>query len=88
MKIFKVYKGKVVSVEVEKETVKLYWINSSPAFGYSKTVTKEYACVTPEEAILEAFNETTNKIKFLEKRLVEAQNTLSDVLLLRNEYTI
>lgn len=58
MQIYKVYKGKIESFEVGKESKEFYYFKEHRpmAFGCSTRVEKKYACLTPQEALQEAMN--------------------------------
>jgi len=88
MKIYKIQNGKVVSVEVEKETEKFYWVERSSIFGYCRNITKEHACVSPQEAILEEYNNAIAGVRVFEEKLKDAQDKLGNATLLRKEYNI
>ena len=57
MKLYKVYRNKVCSVEVKKETKCYYFIEGCfSEFDYSTRIDKEDALLTPQEAIQNALN--------------------------------
>jgi hypothetical protein len=86
--IYKVKDGQLVSAEIIRETPKLYWIERGEGFVYGTNFTKEHACITPEEAILEEYNAAVTKVGMMEEILKKAQERLAGALRLRKEYNV
>ena len=85
MKIYKVYDGKLASIEVEKETAMFYFVDSPRCFGYGSRVRKEWACLTPKEAIQEHINRLKERIGMHTDRLEDANNDMVVALKLESE---
>ena len=80
MKIYKVYNGKVESVEVVKETKEFYWFEGRPlAFDCSVRIEKEKAHTTSKEAIRAAIDSFLKHRESLEKK-IESINKELEVL--------
>jgi hypothetical protein len=75
-RIYRIYNGELVSVEVEKETPKLVWVKPSKEFGYCRNYNKEYVCVTPQEAIQEELNRSLEYVGLYSERLQKAERRL------------
>ncbi len=75
-KVYKVYRGEVVSLSVIKETKKLIYVERHKAFGYGVQLTKDYVCATPQEAVQEELNSALSAVGAFSDRLKKAESRL------------
>lgn len=87
-KIYNIYGGKLVSVNVEKVTKKLVWIEGVREFAYIKTHNKEHVCVTPQEAVQEELNRCLEHVGIYSDRLKRAEERLLKARSLCAEYGV
>jgi len=80
-KIYKIYKGDIISIPVDRETKKLIFVKAHEALGYGTQFYKEHVCVTPKEATQEELNKSlsavgmfSDKLRKAESRLIQAKS--------------
>jgi len=87
MNIYKIYKGKVCSVDVNRETKRYFWFTERhPAFGFSAKIEKEYAYLSPQEAIQEALNKRKTMREAFKDKLSKIESEIANLEKLEQEY--
>ena len=80
MFVYKIYKGKVTAIKVAKKTNCYYWFETDQAaFGYLTRIEKEYACLTPQEAIQEALNGRRTMYGAFKDKLVKVKSEIANL---------
>lgn len=86
MKLYRVYEGEVVSVEVLRDTPMWYWIKGCAAFGYCQNFEKESVCTTPQEAVQEELNKAREMLGACKDRMQCAKDRFVKAHRLESEY--
>ena len=86
MKIYKYYKGQIYSLDV-RETEKMYISERDDlVFSYKRRFRKEECHLSPEAAIEEAINIKGFSKERLEEKIVELNNDLRILQILKKEF--
>jgi len=88
MKIYRIYNGKLESIEVETETALMYYVKRSNSMGYRERVRKNSAHLTPKDAVREYKNELHERIAFHINRLESANNEMEIALKLESDLEV
>ena len=88
MKVYKVYDGKVISIEVEKITPKKFFIKPVAEFHYYRTLEREHACTSEKEAVLENLNKAKERYGMFRDRMLKEQDNLEKAMSLAKEYGV
>ncbi len=63
-KIYKVEDGKMYETDIIKETKKMFSVERGIASGYSAQINKEYAVLTPEDAVTKYVGDLRSRIAY------------------------